>query len=69
MIAFLGFRTLFTAEAVPTDQAIGYWVMGVLSILLVILAIYLVKDAVAAIGRFVTEGPAEAATPPPGEET
>jgi carbon starvation protein len=69
VIAFNGFRTFFTAETVPIDKAIGYWVTGGIAILLVILAIFLVKDAIVAIGRFVTAGPAEAATPPPGEET
>jgi carbon starvation protein len=69
VIAFNGFRTLFTAEAVPFDRAIGYWVTGGIAILLVVLAIFLVKDAVAAISRFVSEGPAEAAAAPPGEET
>jgi carbon starvation protein len=69
VIAFNGFRTLFTAEAVPIDRAIGYWVTGLIAILLVILAIYLVKDAVASITRFVTGAPAEAPAPPSGEET
>jgi carbon starvation protein len=68
VIAFNGFRTLFTAEAVPVDRAIGYWVTGGIALLLVILAIFLVKDAVASIARFVTGAPAEAATAPPEEE-
>ena len=55
VIAYNGFYTLFTAEAVPTDRAIGYWVTGLIAILLVILAIFLVKDAFASITRFVAE--------------
>ena len=55
VIAFNGFYTLFTSENVPGDRAIGYWVTGVIAILLVILAIFLVKDAIASISRFVAE--------------
>jgi carbon starvation protein len=75
-IAGHGFYVLFTAEAVPTDRAIGYWITGGIAILLVILAIVLVKDAIASIARFVAEGvskaaapPTEPSTPSPGGET
>jgi carbon starvation protein len=57
-IAGHGFYVLFTAEAVPTDRAIGYWLTGGIAILLVILAIILVKDAVVSVARFVAEGAA-----------
>jgi carbon starvation protein len=69
VVAFNGFRTLFTAETVPTDLAIGYWVTGLIAILLVILAIFLVKDAIASISRFIAAGPAEAAGASSGEES
>jgi carbon starvation protein len=58
VISYRGFYTLATKD-VPFDKAIGYWVTGVIAVLLVLLAIFLVKDAIASITRFVTEGPAE----------
>ncbi len=76
VVAFNGFRTLFTGAAVPSDLIIGYWVTGVIAILLVVLAIFLVKDAVASMTRFVAEGaavgaapPSESSTPPSGGDS
>ena len=76
VISYLGFKTFFTTENLPIDKAIGYWVTGGIAILLVILALVLVKDAIASIARFVAEGVSEAAAPPtepstpsPGGET
>ncbi|MFH1241924.1 MAG: carbon starvation CstA family protein [Pseudomonadota bacterium] len=64
VISYQGFVHFFTTKDIPTDRAIGDWVTGVIAILLVVLAIILAKDGVAAIARFVTEGAAEAASPP-----
>jgi len=56
VISVKGFVHFFTTKDIPTDRAIGDWVTGVIAILLVVLAIILVKDAVASITRFVREG-------------
>lgn len=67
VISYLGFKKFFTTPDVPIDRAIGYWVTGGIAILLVILALILVKDAVASIARFVAEGaPAKAPAESPG---
>jgi carbon starvation protein len=60
VIAFRGFNTFFTVPDVPADKAIGYWVTGGIAILLVILAIFLVRDAFASVSRFAAEGTARA---------
>jgi len=73
VISYLGFKAFFTTPDVPIDRAIGYWVTGLIALLLVILAIFLVKDGMGSIARFVSEGApegaAEASTTPPGGET
>ncbi len=69
VVSFNGFQKFFTAESVPADLAIGYWVTGVIALLLVVLAIILVKDAIASITRFVAAGAAAAAAPPTESST
>jgi carbon starvation protein len=69
VISYRGFIHFFTTKDIPIDRAIGDWVTGVIAVLLVILAIYLIKDAIGSITRFVTEGAAEAVAPPAGEGT
>jgi len=63
VIAYNGFHTFFTQPDVPIDRAIGYWVTGCIALLLVVLAIFLSKDAYASITRFVTGGAPAAAAP------
>jgi carbon starvation protein len=65
VIAYDGFVKFFTTD-VPIDRAIGYWVTGCIALLLVVLAIFLTKDAYGAITRFVG-GEAPAAAAPEGE--
>jgi len=76
VISYRGFVHFFTTKDIPVDRAIGDWVTGVIAILLVTLAIFLIKDAFGSITRFVSEGVSEAAAPPtepstpsPGEGT
>jgi len=66
VISYNGFYTFFTQPDVPVDRAIGYWVTGCIALLLVVLAIFLSKDAYGAITRFVAGG-APAAAAPEGE--
>jgi len=63
VISYNGFHTFFTQPDVPIDRAIGYWVTGCIALLLVVLAIFLSKDAYASITRFVTGGVPAAAAP------
>ncbi len=65
VISYKGFVHFFTTQNIPADRAIGDWVTGVIAVLLVILAIILVKDAIAAIARFVREGGAKEAAAEP----
>lgn len=58
VISYNGFVELLTKPNLPIDRVIGNWVTGVIAILLVILAIFLVKDAIAALARFTTAGAA-----------
>lgn len=67
VISYHGFATFFAKwPDIPIDRAIGYWVTGCIALLLVILAIFLTKDAYASITRFVA-GEAPAAAAPEGE--
>jgi carbon starvation protein len=66
VISYTGFKAYFTTPDLPIDRAIGYWVTGCIALLLVVLAIFLSKDAWASIIRFTTEG-APAAAVPEGE--
>ncbi len=63
VISYQGFEKFFTTKDIPIDRAIGYWVTGCIALLLVILAIFLSKDAYASITRFVTGGAPAAAAP------
>lgn len=65
VISYQGFVHFFTTPNIPVDRAIGDWVTGVIAILLVILAIFLVKDALASIARFAA-APARSAAPAGG---
>ncbi len=62
VISYQGFVHFFTTPNIPVDRAIGDWVTGIIAILLVILAIFLVKDAVASIARFAS-APTPSAAP------
>jgi len=66
VISYQGFVKFFTTPDLPIDLAIGYWVTGCIALLLVVLSIFLSKDAYASITRFVTGG-APAAAVPEGE--
>lgn len=62
VISYRGFVDFFTTPNIPVDRAIGDWVTGVIAVLLVILAIFLVRDAIASIVRFAAS-PAPSAAP------
>lgn len=62
VISYQGFVHFFTTPNIPVDRAIGDLVTGVIAVLLVILAIFLVRDAIASIVRFAAS-PAPSAAP------
>lgn len=67
VISYRGFVDFFTTPNIPVDRAIGDWVTGVIAVLLVILAIFLVRDAIVSIARFAA-APARSAAPVGGAQ-
>lgn len=64
VISYNGFVDFFTTPNISVDRAIGDWVTGVIAVLLVILALFLVKDAIASIVRFTAAGAAQPSPAP-----
>jgi carbon starvation protein len=54
-ISYGTLKHFFTTAKITTDRAIGDWLTGLIALFLVVCAVYLIKDAFAAIAKYTKE--------------